>query len=57
MRVFTKLALASCMTVVAVSPTFAGFWQCVPEIDGSAGISALALLAAVGLVAYQRRAR
>jgi hypothetical protein len=49
-----KLALAATMTVMASGPTFASFWQCVPEIDGSAGVSALALLGCFAMIAYNR---
>jgi|RhiMethySRZTD1v2_1073278.scaffolds.fasta_scaffold2242672_2 hypothetical protein len=52
----TKVALAIAMTFSAVTPSMAAFWDCitVPEIDGSAGISAVAAVIAVGMVAYQR---
>jgi hypothetical protein len=56
MRIWTKLALAASMSVIAAGPTFAAFWDCVvPEIDGSAGISALAALASLGMIVYHRR--
>jgi hypothetical protein len=49
-----KLGLAAMMTVMASGPTFASFWQCVPEIDSSAGVSALALLGCFAMIAYHR---
>ena len=49
-----KLALAATMTMMASGPTFASFWQCVPEIDGSAGVSALAVLGCLAVIAYNR---
>lgn len=50
-----KLALAATMTVMASGPTFASFWQCgVPEIDASAGVSALAVLGGFAVIAYNR---
>jgi hypothetical protein len=58
--IMSKLALALCMVVMAANPSLASFWTgtpgpvSVPEIDGPAGASALALLVAVGLIAYQR---
>jgi hypothetical protein len=51
MRTGTKVALAASMTLMAVGPTFAAFWDCVPEIDGSAGVSALAAVVSVAMVA------
>ena len=47
-----KLVLATMMTVMASGPTFAGFWQCVPEIDSSAGVSALTFLSCLAVIAY-----
>jgi hypothetical protein len=55
-NLWTKLALAVSMTVAGVGPTLAGFWSC-PEIDGPAGVSAVAALASVALIAYQRSKR
>jgi hypothetical protein len=50
-----KTALAACVTVMTAGPTFAAFWDCVvPEIDGPAGVSALAALVSVGMIAYNR---
>jgi hypothetical protein len=52
----TKLALAASITVMASGPAFARFWDCVvPEIDGPAGVSALAALVSVAMIAYHRR--
>lgn len=54
MRITTKLALAAMASIAMTGPTFA-FWNCpVPEIDGPAGISALAFLASAGMLAYNR---
>ena len=50
-------ALAFCMGVAAAATAYAGTIlhdQPVPEIDGSAGVAALALLASVGNIAYNR---
>jgi hypothetical protein len=49
--------LAASLTVLASSPSFAGFWHCVPEIDGSAAVSVTALLACVGAIVYNKLAR
>jgi len=58
MHIWTKLALAASMSVMATGPTFAGFWDCVvPEIDGPAGVSALAALVSVTMIAYRRLAQ
>ena len=55
MRIGIRLALAATMTVMASGPTFASFWQCgVPEIDASAGVSALAALGCLAVIAYNR---
>lgn len=55
MRFGTKLALAASVLLSSVPPAFALQWNCgVPEIDGPAGISALAVLLSVGLMAYER---
>jgi hypothetical protein len=55
-KIWTKIALAAGMTVMAAGPTFAGFWVC-PEIDGPAGASAVAALVSIGMVAYHRLTR
>ena len=53
-----KLALATSMTLMATGTTFAAFWDCVvPEIDGAAGISAVAALISVAMIAHQRLTR
>lgn len=55
MRIWMKLALAMSMSLVATAPTFAAFWTCVvPEIDGSAGISVVAAVISVAMIAYHR---
>jgi hypothetical protein len=56
MHTGTKLALAAMMTVMASGPTFASFWQCVPEIDGAAGVSVLALIGCLAAIAHNRLA-
>jgi hypothetical protein len=52
-------AAAFCIGVAAVAPAYAGridhyHHHPVPEIDGSAGVAALALLASVVIIAYNR---
>lgn len=54
MRVLEKIAVATAFVFATAAPA-AARWVCVPEIDGSAGVSALAMLAAASLIAYQRR--
>lgn len=55
MRFATKLALAASLLLSSVPSAFALQWNCgVPEIDGPAGISALAVLLSVGVMAYER---
>jgi hypothetical protein len=52
-----SVALAFGMVITAATTAFALdrlYNTPVPEIDGSAGIAALALLASVGLIAYNR---
>jgi len=52
--IFGKLTLSATLLVASVGPTLA-FWQCeVPEIDGPAGVSALALIVSAGMIAYDR---
>lgn len=46
--------MAATAVLVSASPSMAGF-VCVPEIDGGAGVSTLAMLATMGVIAYQRR--
>ena len=55
MNARTKVVLALCLLVSSITPS-AAFWDCieVPEIDGPAGVSAVAALLAVGMVTYQR---
>jgi hypothetical protein len=45
------------MTLMATGTTFAAFWNCVPEIDGAAGISALAALVSMAMIAHHRLTR
>lgn len=54
MHMGIKLALAATMTVMASGPTFASFWNCVPEIDGAAGFSVLALIGGLAAIAHNR---
>jgi hypothetical protein len=57
MRIGLKATLALSMMLAAITPS-AAFWECVvPEIDGPAGLSAIAALVSVGLIAYQRYSR
>jgi uncharacterized protein (TIGR03382 family) len=43
------------MTSMAAGPSLAAFWFCsAPEIDGPAGISALAALASVAMIVHRR---
>jgi hypothetical protein len=55
MHALCKASLAMAITFLAVTPSMA-FWDsiAVPEINGSAGISAIAAVIAVSLLAYQR---
>ena len=56
MRARFKVALALSIIVSSITPSLAGFWDCIvaPEIDGSAGVSAIAALVSIGMVVYQR---
>jgi hypothetical protein len=57
-HIWTKLALALSMMVAVAGPASAAFWDCVvPEIDGAAGVSALAALVSIAMIAHQRLAR
>jgi hypothetical protein len=56
MLLWTKLALAALMTVAATNSTLAAFWDC-PEIDASAGASAVAALLSIGMIAYHKLTR
>ena len=54
MHIGLKFWLANSMLVLFIAPAMA-FWDCdVPEITGAAGISSIAALAAIGVIAYQR---
>jgi hypothetical protein len=54
MRTLDKLAVAAMLLVASTAPSLA-FWRCeVPEIDGPAGVSAIALLVSAGMIAYNR---
>lgn len=54
MTIWTKIGLTATMLVASVTPSLA-FLDCpVPEIDGPAGISAVALLASAAVIAYNR---
>ena len=54
MRLSLKLAMTAALVLAGTGPSFA-FWNCpVPEIDGPAGISALAFLVSAGMLAYNR---
>ena len=54
MRIWNKLGVATMLLIASAGPTLA-FWQCeVPEIDGPAGVSAVALLVSAGMIAYNR---
>ena len=57
MSVMGKLTMAATLLVGSVGPSFA-FWRCAaPEIDGPAGVSAVALLVTAGMLAYNRMTR
>ncbi len=49
----TILALVASVTVMAAGPTLAAFWDC-PEIDGPAGVSAIATLISAAIIAHHR---
>jgi hypothetical protein len=50
-----KIALAAVMVLATASPSFALRWICnAPEIDAAVGPSALAILVAVGFIAFNR---
>ncbi len=54
MRIWSKLAVAASLLIATSAPTLA-FMVCeTPEIDGPAGISAIALIVSAGMVAYNR---
>jgi len=55
MRLAPKLLLAASALLWWVPAASALQWNCgVPEIDGPAGISALAVLLSAGVMAYER---
>ncbi len=50
-------AAALLMSVISIEQAFAGFFRvtrAVPEIDGSSGIAAIALLASIGAIFFGR---
>ena len=55
MRLAKTLALSATVVLWSVPAALALRWSCaVPEIDGPAGLSAMAILASVGMLAYER---
>jgi hypothetical protein len=55
MRIVPRLLLASSFLLWSIPSAYALKWNCaVPEIDGPAGLSAMAVLISVGLMAYER---
>lgn len=54
MGISTKLSLAAALLVASITPSFAFLICELPEIDGPAGISAVALLASAAMIAYNR---
>ena len=55
-RISSTVSLALFTILWSVTPSAAAFWDCVvPEMDGSAGISAIALLLSVGMIVFYRR--
>ncbi len=55
MRTVNKLLLAASALLWSIPTASALSWDCgVPEIDGPAGISALAVLISAGVMAYER---
>jgi hypothetical protein len=55
MRFASKTALAACAMLWSIPTASALQWNCgVPEIDGPAGISAIAVLLSIGVMAYER---
>jgi hypothetical protein len=58
MHIRTKLTFAAMVLLALTSPASAAFWDCVvPEIDAAAGVSALAALASIAIIARHRFAR
>ena len=55
MRIINKIVLASVIAASSAPTASALTWNCsVPEIDGPAGLSVLAVLISVGVMAYER---
>jgi hypothetical protein len=55
MRLVNKIVLAASATLLSIPSAYALTWDCgVPEIDGPAGVSALAVLISAGVMAYER---
>lgn len=55
MRIASKIVLATATLLSSVPSALALSWNCtVPEIDGPAGLSALAVLVSAGVMAYER---
>ncbi|MEZ5854272.1 MAG: hypothetical protein R3D67_05790 [Hyphomicrobiaceae bacterium] len=55
MRLAGKLALIASMILWSVPSASALIWDCdVPEIDGPAGLSAIAVVVSLGMIAYDR---
>jgi hypothetical protein len=55
MRFANKLLLAASAVLWSIPSAHALRWNCnVPEIDGPAGLSAVAVLLSVGVMAYER---
>lgn len=56
MRVGSTISLALSALACSIVPSAAAFWDCtVPEMDGSSGVSAIALLVSIGVVVYHKR--
>lgn len=53
MRIVTKIVLAATVSLWSIPSASALIWSC-PEIDGPAGLSAIAVLLSVGVMAYER---
>ncbi|MBS0241421.1 MAG: hypothetical protein JSS20_04535 [Proteobacteria bacterium] len=55
MSLVKKFALASSMLLWSIPSSHALIWHCsAPEIDGPAGLSAIAALVSAGFIAYER---
>jgi|SwirhirootsSR2_FD_contig_41_37623_length_423_multi_4_in_0_out_0_1 hypothetical protein len=57
MYIWTRFSLAATITLMATGPTLAQYNYPVPEIDGPAGVLALAALVSVAMIAYSRLKR